>query len=67
MAASVGGGAVASSQGIAPVNAFPDEKRIREVTEQIRLRLSHAHQLKLATSQQQQSTPAAAIQVTVGM
>lgn len=57
------GQAIASGQGITHINAFPDEKRIRELAEQIRGRLSHAHQLKLAASQQQQTTPAATIQV----
>lgn len=53
----------AVSQGIATINAFPDEKKIRELAEQIRQRLSHAHQLKLTASQQQQATPAASMQV----
>lgn len=60
-------GSVGSSgpvgQGFTPVNILPDEKRIRELAEQIRVRLAHAHQLKLAVSQQQQVTPAATMQV----
>ena len=67
MAASAGlsgvGPSGAAGPGIATVNAFPDEKKIRELTEQIRQRLSHAHQLKLTASQQQQATPAASMQV----
>lgn len=55
----------AAGQGIATLNAFPDEKKIRELTERIRQRLSHAHQLKLTTSQQQQTAPAASMQVLV--
>ena len=57
------GQVIASGQGIIHVNAFPDEKKIRELAEQIRGRLSHAHQLKLTASQQQQATPAATMQV----
>lgn len=53
-----------TGQGIATFNAFPDEKKIRELTEQIRQRLSHAHQLKL-TASQQQATPAASTQVAI--
>lgn len=53
----------ASGQGLAQINAFPDEKKIRELAEQIRTRLNHAHHLKLTASQQQQATPAAAMQV----
>ena len=52
----------AAGQGIATINAFPDEKKVRELTEQIR-RLCHAHQLKLSASQQQQPTTAASMQV----
>jgi phage host-nuclease inhibitor protein Gam len=67
MAASVSlsgvGPSGSAGQGIATINAFPDEKKIRELTEQIR-RLCHAHQLKLTASQQQQlATPAASMQV----
>lgn len=66
MAASVSlsgaGPSGAAGQGIATINAFPDEKKVRELTEQIR-RLYHAHQLKLTASQQQQPTPAASMQV----
>lgn len=46
---------VASAQGVAQINAFPDEKRIRDLAEQIRGRLSHAYQLKQSGTQQQQT------------
>ena len=62
----VGGApSAAAGQGVAQSNAFPDEKKIRELAEQIRVRLSHAHQLKLTASQQQQAAPAAAMQVNM--
>ena len=57
-------GAGSSVGGSQQMNAFPDEKRIRELAELIRSRLSHAHQLKLATSQQQHPKTAATMQVS---
>ena len=61
--ATASGSSGAAGQSLSQINVFPDEKKVRELAEQIRARLSHAHQLKLTASQQQQSTPAAAMQV----
>ena len=61
--ATASGSSGAAGQSLSQINVFPDEKKVRELAEQIRARLSHAHQLKLTASQQQQATPAAAMQV----